>query len=115
LPVLERLVSRLPPWGRGLSDRALQRARELAKLPPPQGRVRVFDEAQGLATLDLPRAYVGMLVAVRRDGREIARLRIVQRFSTEPLAVGELVAPAEPPRAGDTAVGVPGAEPAGGA
>jgi hypothetical protein len=107
LKVLEDVLTTLPPWGRRLTEQALQRAREITELPPAEGRVRVFDPQRRLATLELSRAYVGMPLSIRRNGNEVARLRVVQRFSGQALVVAELVEPLgdTPPQTDDVAVG----------
>jgi len=105
LPLLERVVGTLPPWQRAQVERAEQRARAVAALPPAEGRVRAFDGASGVATLDLPRSYVGLVVGVA-DGDAAdtapARLRVVQRCSDGTLVRAALVASdrAQPPRPG---------------
>jgi len=108
LNLLEEVVTRLPPWGRQTTQRALERARAIVKLPPTEGRVRAFDAERKLAALELPRAYVGMPVSIRRGGREIARLRVVQRFSGGASAIAEVADGALPtsmPQPGDAAAG----------
>ena len=69
--------------------------------------MRVFDPQQGLATIDLPRAYVGMLLSIRRHDREVARMRVMQRFTGHTVVVAELLddAPTTQPESGDVAIG----------
>jgi hypothetical protein len=102
-PLLEQLDNTVPSWERAPLAEALRRAREIEALPPANGTVRVFDVEQGLATLDLPRAYVGMAATVQRDGQSVAELRVIRRFSNQPVVVAELVgAPTgAPPQPGD--------------
>ncbi len=105
LPLLERAVGTLPPWQRAQVERAAQRARAVAALPPIEGRVHEFDGESGVATLALPRSYAGLVVGVADgDTADAAptRLRVVQRFSGGTLARAELVASdgAQPPRPG---------------
>lgn len=102
-PVLEQRVSTLPPWQREAYERALRHLATLRRQPPATGRVRVFDAQLQLGTLDLPRAYAGMLLDVQRGGQTIAQLRVLQRFSGRELVLASLLAGAAP-NAGDTAV-----------
>ena len=82
LTLLEEVVTRLPPWGRRSTEQALGRVRELiaswhGRRRGREGRVRVYDaDRRRLATLDLPQAYVGMRVSIRRGDRELARMRV---------------------------------------
>ncbi|MFQ5806188.1 MAG: prenyltransferase/squalene oxidase repeat-containing protein, partial [Phycisphaerae bacterium] len=105
-PVLEQFYNTAPAWEGGILAAALERAREIEALPPAQGVVRVFDATQRLATLELPRAYVAMVVEVRRDGRSIAQLRVTKRFTGSELVVAEFVGELvdSPPRLGDTVI-----------
>ncbi|MGD8453446.1 MAG: prenyltransferase/squalene oxidase repeat-containing protein [Phycisphaerae bacterium] len=106
LALLDDVVSRLPPWGRHSTERALERARALTRLPAVEGVVRTYDAGRRLATLELPRAYVGMSVSVRHGGREVGQMRVVQRYSGRTVVVAELLtSPREsPPQAGDTVI-----------
>jgi hypothetical protein len=106
LAVLEGAVARLPPSGRRSTERALQRARDIAKLPPALGVVRAFDRGRRIATLELSRAYVGMPITIRRAGQDLARVRVVQRYTGRTEARAEIVGePAGEPLAGDQALG----------
>jgi hypothetical protein len=102
-PFLEKAVAALPISERAAVEQALRRAVEIASLPPTAGRVRLFDAGHQLATLELPRAYAGMEVVVQRDGREVARLRVIRRFTGRSVVLAELVGEwrGDPPRAGD--------------
>jgi hypothetical protein len=105
-PILEEAVATLPTSERAAVEQARRRAVELASLPPTVGHVRAFDAAHRLATLELPRAYVGMEVAVQRDGQEVARLRVTRRFTGRSVVLAELVDAwhGDPPRPGDRVV-----------
>ncbi|MBU0640508.1 MAG: hypothetical protein KKB50_16720 [Planctomycetes bacterium] len=108
-PLLDEVVTALPPWERKPVERALARAREIESWVPAAGRVREYDARSRLATLDLPRAYVGMALAVRRGGEEIARMRVIQRFTGRDVVVAELrdQETVASPRAGDEVVSGP--------
>lgn len=105
--LIEAVITTLPPWERSSLERALERGKAVAALPPADGRVRLCDPATGLATLDLPRSYVGMMVNIWRDGRSIARMRVIQRFTGRTVVVAELVEVEDhsAPEPGDRALG----------
>ena len=105
-PLLEKAIAALPTSERVAVEQAFRRAVEIASLPPTAGQVRLFDAGHGLATLELPRAYVGMEVVVQRDGQEAARLRVIRRFSGRSVVLAELVGAwrGDPPRPGDRVV-----------
>lgn len=89
LPVLARVVSELPPWGRHTTERALARAKELAALPAVDGGIRFVDPQRRMVTAALPRSHVGQTLLVERGGREVVRLRVVRRFSGRDVVVAE--------------------------
>lgn len=101
--VLESAGESLPAFERELVSRALRRIRELADGPRGVGALRRFDGQRGLATVELPRAFAGLSVVVERDGRAIARGRVVQRFAGTDVVVCALqeINPVQPPRQGD--------------
>lgn len=103
-PLLEQLDQTAPAWERAMLANALRRAEEIDALPPAQGTVRVFDRERALATVELPRAYVGMLLSVYRDGESVGQLRVIKRFTGRPIVVAEPVGDwqAVPPESGDT-------------
>jgi len=93
-------------WERDQALQALRRVQAIEQLPAASGSLRYFDAERGLATLELARAYVGMNVLVSRDGREVARMRVIQRFTGRNVVVAELVGePAAAPQPGDSAEG----------
>jgi len=59
LPLMDKVLTTLPPWERKSLEQAVARAQAVAALPPVEGRVRFYDAAAGLATLDLPRQLRG--------------------------------------------------------
>lgn len=91
--VLRRAASAAAGAEKALLERKVARAAALAQLPPAQGRIRVFDADSRLATAELDRAYAGMRLALVRDGRPQAALRVAQRFSGKQVVVVELVEP----------------------
>lgn len=100
--VIEAALPQLTPWEQRRMGAALARARAVAALPPVEGRVRLFDPETGLATLDLPRSYVGMSASIIRDGQPAVRLRIIQRFTGHPVVVAQVVeAAGGPPAPGE--------------
>ncbi len=105
-PLLEQLGESAPAWEREIAATALRRARDLEALPPVSGTLRVYDAQRRLVTLELPRAWVGMELAVLRDGQLVARLRVVKRFSERKIVVAELIdrEPATPLQPGDMAI-----------
>jgi hypothetical protein len=105
--VLAGVSDKLPPWERAPIDRALRRIAQVESLPPPSGRVRLFDEKLGIATLDLPRAYVGMELEIQRDGMLVARMEVMQRFTARDVVVARLTEQlaTAAPAAGDVASG----------
>jgi hypothetical protein len=106
-PLLERFRDAKPAGESGVLAQALRRAEEIGALPPARGAVRVFDAERRLATLEMPRAYVGMLVDVRRNERPVGQLRVIKRFTGRRIVVAELVGETEgagPPIPGDSAV-----------
>ena len=70
---------------------ALEDVRRRGEGDAPQGRRRCVGAARRLATLDLPRAYVGQTLVVSREESSIARMRVIQRFSGRSIVVAELV------------------------
>ncbi|MCK4342037.1 MAG: terpene cyclase/mutase family protein [Phycisphaerae bacterium] len=107
IPVIEELITTLPAWEQVRLKQLLQRGQAVLALPPAEGHVRLYDPATGLATLDLPRSYVGMNVSIERDGLIVARMRVIQRFTGRTVVVAETVENIGPsaPQAGDQALG----------
>jgi hypothetical protein len=107
LPVIDKAITEAPLWQQQALQSARDRAQAVRALPPVEGRVRLFDPKTARATLDLPRSYVGMAVRVQRADEEIARLRVIQRFTDRTVVVAERVEPAgaASPKTGDRAVG----------
>ncbi|MBL8877599.1 MAG: hypothetical protein JNG88_00640 [Phycisphaerales bacterium] len=87
---LERAFSQSIGSQRGAIQQALHRCEQIGRLPAVEGRVRLVDSAQGLVTLELPRAYAGMRVSVWRGGAPAVPLRVVQRFSGRNVVVAEV-------------------------
>lgn len=103
--VLERELPGAADWERSAIEHALRRVREIEALPASAGRVRLFDAASGLVTLELPRSYLGMRAHTPHDGRGAAALRVIQRFSGRNVVVAEWTEPrGQPPRNGDPVV-----------
>ncbi|MGE0480664.1 MAG: hypothetical protein AB7Q17_09350 [Phycisphaerae bacterium] len=103
--VLERELPGAADWERSAIERALRRVREIDALPASAGRVRLFDATSGLATLELPRSYLGMIARTPREGHDAAALRVIQRFSGREVVVAEWIEPrGQPPRNGDPIV-----------
>ena len=107
--VLERANRSATGLPREELSEALTRARALRARAIPEGEVRMYDSDRGLATLHLPQAYVGLLVDIRRDQQQVARMRIIQRFTARDVVVAELVAAEaeDAPRPGDRAAPLP--------
>lgn len=101
--ILERVYTKLE--GRAQSDvmRAIHTCESLTRLPAVEGRVRLFNPALKLVTLELPRAYVGMRLSVWRGGAPAVPLRVVQRFTGRSVVVAELLQESveSPPRTGE--------------
>ncbi len=98
LSLLERVVGTLPPWQRAQVEPAVQRGRAVAALPPVEGRVASSDLGGGMLTLDLPRAYVGLVVGVESGAASEAgptRWRVVRRFSGSTRVLAERVGGAD--------------------
>jgi hypothetical protein len=74
-----------------LRDRVLRALQRVAAFPaaPARGRVRMVDAANRLATLDLSPAWVGM--SLHSEGDAAARLRVIQRFTDNPIVVAEVL------------------------
>ena len=104
--VLETALPRADLRARRALQNAIKRTTEIEALPAVRGRIRLFDAQRRLATLELPRAYLGMPVAVYRDGARIARLRIIQRFTARSVVVAELIGDwnGSPPKTGDEVI-----------
>lgn len=102
-PLLDEAVSRLPPWGRQEAERAQARIKHLLARPPVRGRLRRFDPESNLASVDLVGAYYGMPLNLIRNGAEVGRMRIVQRFDGRTIAISEVVSlsPGSEPQSGD--------------
>lgn len=106
LKLLDDIATTLPPWTRAPVDEALQRARELSARPRPSGAVRRYSPDVRMATLDLPGSYVGLQVVIRREGRDVARMRVIQRFDGKSVAIAELLpGSTDAPREGDEVPG----------
>jgi hypothetical protein len=114
--LIDDVITTLPPWERESLERALERGKAVAALPPVEGTVRVYDPQARLATVDLPRSYIGMQLTVYRgDGSAqpdsapapVARLRVIQRFTGRTVAVAEIADNATNPalEPGDRVVG----------
>lgn len=104
LGVLEKAVQQLGPnWAAELAG-ALKKARELTGLPVAQGRVRLVESGRRLATVELPRAYVGMKLRVARGGSVVGEMEVVRRFSGRDVVVAAYGSDwgATAPAAGDT-------------
>ncbi len=66
----------------------------------------MFDARAGLATLELPRSYVGMPVRVLRGDDLIAQMQVIQRFTGRNVVVAQLVSDRRAtPQRGDRVVG----------
>ncbi len=90
------LAARTPggaPLAEQPAERALRRAVQIENLPPATGHVRLVDAARGMATVQLSRAFVGMELSVLAGDREVARLRVIQRFSGRDVVVAEFASP----------------------
>jgi len=107
VPLIDAVITTIPPWERQTLEKALARGKAVLALPAVEGRVRLYDPATHLATLDLPRSYAGMSVMVQRGGQSVASLRVIQRFTGRTVVVAELTSPPgrEQPGPGDTAIG----------
>lgn len=105
-PLLEELDEAVPVWEREIATRALQRANAIEALPAARGTVRIFDAERGLATLELPRSYVGMVVDVHGRGQFVAQFRVVKRFSGRDIVVAALVGDKQgpSPKRGDAVI-----------
>jgi len=105
-PVLEQHRDSAPAWEHEILAEALRRVEQIEALPPAQGALRVFDAKRRLATVDLPRAYVGMVLDVHRGGQTVAQLRVIKRFTGSQLVVAELLGDwrGEPPGPGNVVV-----------
>jgi hypothetical protein len=90
-PLLEESLDAGTAWERRIVEAALQRAREIEALPPVRGTVRAFDRERGLATLELPRAYVGLQLTVYRAERPLGQLRVVRRFTGRTVVVAQTI------------------------
>jgi hypothetical protein len=104
--LLEQLRDTTPAWEHEIVAAALRRAREIEALPPVRGTVRIFDAQRGLATLECPRAYIGMVVYAQRDERSLAQLRVIRRFTGQSVVVAEVLGepPETPLQPGDVVV-----------
>ncbi|MFH1745451.1 MAG: HEAT repeat domain-containing protein, partial [Planctomycetota bacterium] len=107
LTLMNDVVTTLPPWGRHATENALNRARELMALPPAIGTLHNYDPESRTATLELPRAYLGMPVTISRADQELARLQVVRRYTgsktVHAIMLEQLTG--DLPRAGDVAIG----------
>jgi hypothetical protein len=81
----------------------LKRIDDITALPPVEGRIRMFDAASRLATVDLARSYVGMELAIVRDGQTMTRLTVVRRWQGSNVALAES-SEGGLPRSGDAVV-----------
>jgi len=104
--LIDDVITMLPPWERAGLERALARGKAVAALPSVEGEVRMFDARAGLATLELPRSYVGMPVRVLRGDDLIAQMQVIQRFTGRNVVVAQLVSDRRAtPQRGDRVVG----------
>ncbi|GMU80135.1 MAG: hypothetical protein AMXMBFR47_00060 [Planctomycetota bacterium] len=55
------------------------------------GSVRMYNAKRRLATVELPNAWAGLECRAVRGDREIARLRVIQRFSGRTIVVAEMI------------------------
>lgn len=90
VPLIEQVISTMPPWERQALEQALTRAKAVAALPPVEGHVRVYAPATQLVTVELPRSYVGMKLDVYRGSAITAHLRVIQRFTGHSVVVARL-------------------------
>lgn len=90
LAVLRREVAALVSLDKSRVERAIslltKRAAERVT-----GSVRVYDAKRRLATLELPNAWGGLECRAVRGEREVARLRVIQRFSGRTIVVAETI------------------------
>lgn len=105
--VLKAALAEVAPEQRVAARAALSQIAALRALPEATGTLRVVDAGQRLVTLDLPRGYAGMRLAVQRFGLEIGRVRVLRRYTGRALAVAEIeqASVEMPPAAGDAVVG----------
>jgi hypothetical protein len=100
--VIAAALPDLTPFEQQRARRALERVAAIRALPPATGTLRLYDADTRLATVALPRSYVGMQLEVLRDGRRVALLRVVQRFTGRNVIVAQrLDAAAKQPARGD--------------
>lgn len=89
------LIADAPRELPGLTEQRVRQARQtladLAALPPAEGTLRVLDLAQGLATVQTSRTWVGMPLVVQVDGETRARLEVVQRFPQRGVALARII------------------------
>ena len=106
-PLLAAAVAGLPEWERRTAERALRRIKEIEQLPPASGHVRLYDEQTKIGTMQLPRAYVGMIVDVLRGDDLAARMEVLHRVTGRNVVVVRMVdqLAEEPPKKGDVAIG----------
>ncbi|MCH7872407.1 MAG: hypothetical protein IID33_11970, partial [Planctomycetes bacterium] len=87
--------------------RALQRIKQIEQLPPAAGQVRLYDEQTKIGTMQLPRAYAGMIVDVLRGEDLAARMEVIHRVTGRDVVVVRMLDQLadEPPKSGDVAIG----------
>ena len=90
VPLIERVISTMPPWEREALGLALARGQAVAELPAVEGRIRVYAPTTRLATVELPRSYVGMKLDLYQGRNVAAHLHVIQRFTGHNVAVAEL-------------------------
>jgi hypothetical protein len=100
---IESGLARGAPWSQALAAALLKRIDDITALPPVEGRIRMFDAASRLATVDLARSYVGMELAIVRDGQTMTRLTVVRRWQGSNVALAES-SEGGLPRSGDAVV-----------
>lgn len=105
LATLEAGARTAPLSEKSTLERAARRCREVLSLPAAAGSVRVVDAQRRLATLELSRAYVGMLLETRGGGGVIGKLRVVQRFLNTRVVVAEVLDGLETLAPGDAVAG----------
>lgn len=103
--VLRREIAGAAPLDRVALERALAAIR--GRPAPIAGHVRRVDESRRLATVELRQSYHGLRAEVRRDGRAIAQVRVLQRFTGSDVAIIEVERQTDAPRAGDAVAPLP--------
>ena len=89
IELLRKHVATLPPWARPRAEKLIAKAEELRALPPAQGVIQEMDGALNIAIIDLPRAYIGMVVGLRDGSKTAGDFRVVGRASGSRRVVAE--------------------------